>query len=232
MPAKIRVAIADDHQTIIDGYSFRISRADDIEIVGTASFGEDIEPMLKQHPADVLLLDIQMPTSATNNNTYPILHIIHKLLDTHENLAICVISMHNQHTLIRAVLDEGASGYILKDDQATLTELVSVVRTLVRGGFHLSQSVYQIINQRKSDESNLPISNRQLEVLSLCAAYPDSSCSELAAKLCIEPSTLRTTLSNIYLKLGVRTRLAAVEKARRMQILVQPGLDPSLFANL
>ena len=232
MLKKIRVAIADDHQTIIDGYSFRLGRLDDIEIVATALFGDDIELVINQFKPHVLLLDVQMPTSAENNNPFPILHLIPKLLRSHPDLSICVISMHNQETLIRAVMDTGASGYVLKDDQATLTELASVVRTLARGGVHLSHRAYEIIARRKNDDINLPLSNRQLEALSLCSAYPDATLSELAENMCIEPSTMRTMLSNTYLKLGVRTRAAAVEKARRLQVLVQPDPNPGLISHL
>ena len=117
-------------------------------------------------------------------------------------------------------MDAGASGYLLKEDQSAITELASIVRTLARGGVYLSQQAFQIISNHKNDDMHLPLTSRQVEAISLCAAYPDSSTTDLAIKMSIESSTMRTMLSNAYLKLGVRTRAAAVDKARRSHLLI------------
>ena len=64
MPAeKVRVAILDDHQSIIDGYIYRLSSTPEIEVVATANYGEELEPVLAKYPADVLLLDLSVRTS-------------------------------------------------------------------------------------------------------------------------------------------------------------------------
>ena len=117
MVKSIRVAILDDHQGMIDGYRFRLKDTPDIQYIGAAMHGEDLEPMLAQNPVDVLLLDVQVPTSLQNPNPYPILHLIPKLLQMYPHLTVLAISMHTQQTMINAVMDAGASGYILKDDQ-------------------------------------------------------------------------------------------------------------------
>jgi two-component system, NarL family, nitrate/nitrite response regulator NarL len=65
MDQPIRVAILDDHQAIIDGYLFRLANAADIQVAATLSYGEDLEPALEKEPVDVLILDVQVPTSAT-----------------------------------------------------------------------------------------------------------------------------------------------------------------------
>ena len=63
MVSKIRVAILDDHQSIIDGFTYRLSMDPDIQIVSTALYGEDLEPMIADNPVDVLLLDVSVPNS-------------------------------------------------------------------------------------------------------------------------------------------------------------------------
>src|SRR5689334_10653392 len=127
MPKKIKVAILDDHQSIIDGYLYRLREAPKIEVSGTLAFGSELEPWLAEHPADVMLLDVNVPAAPGNSNPYPILHVIPELLQTYPNLIILVISMHLERALIQAVMEAGASGYILKDDSASLRELGSIV---------------------------------------------------------------------------------------------------------
>src|SRR5512133_2283835 len=127
MTEKTCVTILDDHQSIIDGYVFRLSANPQIDIAVAINFGEELEPALAAHPTDVLLLDVNVPDSADNPNQYPILHAIPKLLQTYAGLSILVISMYAERGLIRAVMEAGASGYILKDDQATARDLASVV---------------------------------------------------------------------------------------------------------
>jgi len=219
MMEKIRVIILDDHQGIVDGYMFRLSSAPDIEVVATASYGEDLEPTLAQHATDVLLLDVQVPTSLENRSPYPILHLIPKLLQRHPGLSILVISMYSQRTLIQAVMEAGASGYVLKDDQSSIFELAAVIRMVANGGIHLSQAAFQQLRNRQDGELEQPLSSRQLEALSLCAAYPGASTAELAEKMHIASSSLRNLLSGAYLKLDVRTRPAAVAKARQIGLL-------------
>jgi len=219
MTEKIHVVILEDHQGIIDGYYFRLSNVEDIEVVATIGYGEDLEPVLARHPADLLLLDVTVPTSAENRNPYPILFVIPKLLKLYPNLTVLVVTMHNQSTLIRAIMEAGATGYVLKDDQASIKELPSIIRMLVAGGIHLSQSVYQLVMNPQGPILDQPLNARQLEALSLSASYPNSSTAELADRMNIEGSTLRNLLSGAYLKLGVRTRAAAIAKARQLELI-------------
>jgi DNA-binding NarL/FixJ family response regulator len=185
MKTKIQVIIMDDHQSI------------------------------EEHPVDVLILDVEVPASATNSNPYAILHTIPKLLQQYPNLAILVISMHNEPGLIRAIVEAGAVGYILKSDSSKIQELGKWILSLVNGEPCFSDKVLRVFPGRLHE----PFTPRQLEALSLCAAYPNSKTAELAAKMKIANSTLRNLLSTVYLKLGVQTRAAAIAKARQMGII-------------
>jgi len=216
MNHKIKVAMLDDHQSILDGYLHRLSHLPEIEIVATAAFGAEMESLLEEHAIDVLLLDVAVPIAPNDPNPYPILHIIPKLLQRYPALHVLVISMHNRHTLIKAVMEAGASGYILKDDRETIQQLGAVIRTVANGGIHFSQQAYR---QLKKPHEDAELTARQLEALSLCAAYPDISTAELAQRLTIAHSTLRNLLSGAYTKLEVRTRTAAIGKARRLGLI-------------
>ncbi|HEU0292464.1 MAG TPA: response regulator transcription factor [Anaerolineales bacterium] len=214
----IRVMILDDHQTIIDGYRFRLGNSSRVEVVAAISYGEALQATLEKYPTDVLLLDVTVPVSADNPNPYPILHVIPALLQQYPDLTILVISMHVQRSLIRAVMEAGASGYILKDDQATLRDLENVVVSVSSGGIYLSRQANDALLSSAVKEETL-LSKRQLEALSLCLSYPDYSTAELAQKMSISHSTVRNLLSGAYLKLGVRSRLAGVDKARQLGLI-------------
>ncbi len=217
MSPKIRVTILDDHQGIIDGYLYRLNKNPEIEVVTTANFGKDIEPLLTRHPTDVLILDVQVPTSPDNLNPYPILHLIPRVLQKYPDLSILIISMHNQPSLIKAVMEAGASGYIFKDDRETVQNLGSVIEVVDQGGIHLSQQAYQQLFKKIPKESTP--TRRQLEALSLCASHPDATTAELANRLGIANSTMRNLLSEAYLRLNVRSRTSAIAKARQLGLI-------------
>jgi DNA-binding NarL/FixJ family response regulator len=222
---KVRVAILDDHQSIIDGYIYRLSSTPEIQVVSTVTYGEELEHLLAKHPVDVLLLDLSVRTSAENPNPFPILHIIPKLLQKHSNLSILVISMFAEPGLMRSLIEAGASGYILKDDQAAFRDLGNVVRSIASGGIYFSKKAHTLYMQTDAVTGNEILTPRQLEVLSLCAAYPDASTADLAEMMSISNSTVRNLLSSVYLRLGVHSRTAAVEKARETG-LVTPRPPP------
>ena len=225
MENKISVTILDDHQSIVDGYLFRLSKFPQIEIVDTLRYGEDLEGALKKQVPDVLILDVNVNVSAENSNNYPIFHVIPDLLQRYPDLAILVISMHNDRSIIRAVMEGGASGYILKDDRRTISELGSVILSIVGGGIYLSEKVRNLYIKNRSAASEEPLTGRQMEALSLCAAYPDHTTERLAQIMNVANSTVRNLLSGAYLRLGVNSRAAAIAKARQLG-LIPPDSPP------
>jgi DNA-binding NarL/FixJ family response regulator len=224
MNENIEVLIMDDHQGIVDGYRYRLTMVPNINVVDTLSYGDQLEPALSENPVDVLILDVEVPISQNNLNSYPILHTIPKLLEQYPGLMILVISVHNEPGLIRAVVDAGATGYILKSDSQRIQELGKWVFRLVNGELCFSERALEALVGRKDG----PFTPRQLEALSLCAAYPNSKTAELARKMKIADSTLRNLLSTIYFKLDVQTRAAAIAKARQMGILTPGSAAPPL----
>lgn len=224
MTDKIRVVILDDHQSIVDGYLFRLGNVPQIEVAATLSFGEEIEPALAKFPVDVLLLDVTVPISPNDLNPYPILHIIPKLLQRYPNLTILVISMHAERSLIRAVMESGASGYILKDDTRAILELPNIIRSIASGGVYLSEKARKAVIHDKDALDENPLTDRQLEAISLCMAYPDATTFELAQKMQVSNSTVRNLLSGAYLRMGVHTRAAAIAKVQRLGITVPDSM--------
>ena len=228
MAKTIRVTILDDHQSVVDGYLYRLGGIPEVEVVATIMFGEELEPTLEEHPTDVLLLDVNVPTAPDNANPYPILHFIPKLLQAYPNLNVLVISMYAERGLIRSVMEAGASGYILKDDQSAIRDLGNVVLSVAGGGIYFSQKAHQLYAQYLSKNSRELLSARQLEALSLCAAYPNGTTADLAQQMSIGHSTVRNLLSVAYLKLDVRSRAAAIVKARQLGLITPEPPTPSM----
>ena len=226
MTKKTRVTILDDHQSIIDGYVFRLSANPQIEIAAIINFGEELEPTLAGRPTDVLLLDVNIPASAENPNPYPILHAIPRLLQTYAGLNILVISMYAERGLIRAVMEAGSSGYVLKDDQATARDLGNVVLSIAEGGIYFSQKTHQLYRTHLIKENDL-LTTRQLEALSLCGAYPNHTTAELACRMSISNSAVRNLLFSAYIKLSVNNRAAAIARARQLGLITPiPSSSP------
>ena len=214
----IRVAILDDHQAVIDGYLFRLSSDADMIVTAQLVFGEDVEPALLEQPADVIILDVSVPTSAVNPNPYPILYLINRLVEKYPELSILIISMHSQRTFMHQLLEAGANGYILKDDRSAMMDLPTIIRLVHNGGVSFSQKIAGFFKTQPGDNEHL-LTPRQLEVLSYCAAYPEISTGQIAQNLNISPSTVRNLLSNAYIRLEVPNRAAAIAKARQMDLL-------------
>jgi len=217
MSIKVRVAILEDHQSIIDGYTYRLGMSADIQIVGTSLFGYELEPMLAQHQVDVLLMDLSVPISPDNHNIFPIRHELSKILIKYPELKVIVISVFDQKALVSAMVEMGVQGYIVKDDQNSIKNLPRIVKIIADGGMYLSADL-QTFGQLKEQEQ--PLTPRQIEVLSLCIAYPDSPTMVLAQKMEIASSTFRNLLSDAYRRLGVRTRSAAVARVQERGLIL------------
>jgi len=217
MSKKVRVVVLDDRQIVLDGYLYRLGKIRQIAVVDAIRFADRIEPCLRKHPTDVLLLDVSAPLALDDPTPLPIQYVIPNLLEKFPGLIILAMGMYSQRALVPAVLEAGACGFLLKDDQDTIENLGEVIVASMRGHVVVSERIRQYLV--KSAEDDRALSPRQLEALSLAASYPNSTTAELARKMEIADSSIRNLLSSAYMKLGVGTRAAAITKARQMGIL-------------
>ncbi len=209
----VHVAIMDDHQSILDGFQYRLMHTKDIKVVASASYGEDLLPMLRNNQVDVLLLDLSVPTSIENGNQFPMIFALKTLQVDFPALKVIVISNFKEKALVKSAIDRGVRGYIYKDDQASIKQLARIVMIVAAGGNYFSAGVYSELSE---ESSKIDLTPRQKEVLEVASAFPDDSTDELARRLNISGSTLRNILSTSYARLGVHNRNAAIDKVRRM----------------
>ena len=225
MSATIKVAILEDHQSIIDGYLYRLNESKDIEVVGTAYYGEDLDQMLGNQPVDVLIMDINVPSRRDNPNPFPALHVIPRIIQDYPEMGILVISILTQQTLIQALVEMGVSGYIFKQDSESIRQLPRIVSMIAKHGIYFSEEAFNKLRMDKGGEISQTLTARQLEALSLCAAYPNLSTAEIAGKMKVANSTLRNLLSGAYLRLNVRTRIAAITRLQQLGLIVKSSPD-------
>jgi len=215
----VHVAILDDHQSIIDGYTFRLNNTPGIELVATALYGDELYSMLRKQPVEVLLIDLSVQTSAQDQTPYPVLRTIPQVLQEYPNLKVLVVSMYAGPGLMRTIMEAGVSGYITKDDHEALRNLGKIVLAAAGGDIYFSQEAYRIYRQYEKIRTGDMLTPRQIEALSLCALHPGLSTAELAGVLAVSNSTARNLLSSAYLRLGVHSRVAAIEKARELGLI-------------
>lgn len=216
MENTVRVAILDDHQSILDGFQYRLMHAKDIEVVASSAFGEELFPMIRNNQVDVLLLDLSVPTSHENRNQFPMIFALRTLLDEFPELKVIIISNFKEKALVKNAIERGVRGYIYKDDHASIQQLARIVMIVSAGGNYFSSGAYFDLSE---ENSKLNLTPRQKEVLEVASAYPDDSTDDLARRLNISGSTLRNILSGAYTRLGVHTRSAAIDRVRQMGII-------------
>ena len=216
---RIRVSILDDHQSIIDGYTYRINSTPGIELVATALYGEELQQMLHEYTVDVLIIDLSVQTSANDQTPFPVLRTIPQLLQEYPDLKVLVVSMHAGPGLMRTITETGVSGYITKDDHEALKKLGKIVLSVADGDIYFSQEAYRLYREYEKIRAGELLTPRQVEAISLCALYPDLRTAELAEILAVSNSTARNLLSSAYLRLGVHSRTAAIEKARELGLI-------------
>ncbi|MBI3158350.1 MAG: response regulator transcription factor [Chloroflexi bacterium] len=226
MNAAITVAILDDHQIAVDGSLFRLSHSPNIRVVKTAAFWSEMDAFLQEEDVDVLILDVGVPSSAEDPTYYPIRNVVTDLLAAKPEMAILVISMYAQRPLIQAVMQAGASGYLLKDDVDAILNLASIVETIAGKDVYYSPKTLEVLRKKQGDDVKL--TNSEQEVLFSLASHPNLTTSQLAKLRNIAPSTFRNHLSAAYVKLNVNNRVAAIERARQLGLLPKDMPPPKV----
>ncbi len=213
--APIRLVIADDHPVVRDGLSGMFASDPGFEVLGEAADGAEAIRLAQALRPDVILMDLRMP--GMDGVT-----AITELARLGSAARVLVLTTYDTDTYVLPAIEAGATGYLLKD--APRAELLRAVRAAAGGQAVLSPSVATRLMSRVRTPTPGPLSQRELEVLELVAAGTTNR--EAAARLFISEATVKTHLLNIYAKLGVGDRAAAVAEAFNRGLFIAGNTDP------
>jgi DNA-binding NarL/FixJ family response regulator len=184
------------------------------EVLGEAGDGAEAIRLAQVLTPDVILMDLRMPGMDG-------LTAITELARKGITARVLVLTTYDTDSYVLPAIEAGATGYLLKD--APRAELLRAVRAAAQGQAVLSPSVATRLMSRVREPETKTLSRRELEILRLVAAGTTNR--DAAAKLLISEATVKTHLLNIYAKLGVSDRAAAVAEAFNLGLLTPDTPD-------
>jgi two-component system, NarL family, nitrate/nitrite response regulator NarL len=209
--ARVRVFVADDHPLYRDGITRAIRDRPDLELVGQTGDGRDALAQIQELQPDVAVIDINLPSLSG-------IRIVTALTDAASPTHVLVLTAYTDSALAYDAIAAGARGYVLKDvDRRTICDAIArVARGKTAFSSNLHDGLAEQIRAHRFDPRP-KLTPREREILTLAAE--GRSGPEIARKLFLSPATVKTHLANIYEKLEVSDRAAAVAKALRTGVL-------------
>ena len=206
----IRVMLVDDHTMVRRGLATFLKIFDDLQLVGEAESGEAAIQLCAEVLPDVILMDMVLPMMDGAAATRAI-------RQQFPQVQIIVLTSFKEGELIRNALEAGAIGYLLKDVSAD--ELVGAIRAAQAGRATLSPEAAQALVETANHPPppGLDLTEREREVLTLMIEGLNNT--QIAGRLTVSPSTIKSHVSNILSKLGVASRTEAVTLALRNHII-------------
>lgn len=190
----IRLAIAEDHQSLIDGIKLLLEYEDNITIVGTANNGEELLDIVRLKQPNVVITDIRMPKMDGITATK---HIKKEFPHT----KVLAFTMFDQTEAIEQMMDAGASGYILKN--SSLKEVLNAIVSVYEGNTYFDANINtNALQVDSSTKKKGLLTNRQIEILELVAQGKTSR--EIATQLFIGIRTVETHRKNMIRILGLQ----------------------------
>jgi len=205
---KIRLLIVDDHPVVRDGLHGMLDGQPDFEVVGEAGDGSEAVNLTETLKPDIVLMDLRMPVMDG-------VAALGEIKAHSPQVQVLVLTTYDSDADILPAIEAGAAGYLLKD--SSRQELYDGIRAAARGETVLAPAVAARLVGKMRAPAEEQLSGREVEVLQLVAE--GKSNGEIAAQLHISQATVKSHLVNIFGKLGVSDRTAAVTAALRKGIL-------------
>lgn len=205
---KLRILLAEDHETIRDGLKLLVNSQPDMEVVGAAANGRVAVQLAQQLVPDVVVMDVSMPE--LNG-----LQATKKLKEKFPQMKILPLTRHTDDGYLQQLLLAGASGYVLK--QSKSVELLRAIRAVALGQTYLDPAIAEkAVNPIRSRATRgLPpdanLTDREAEVLRLIAWGHINK--EVAARLNVSVKTVEVHKANAMRKMGMKSRVDVVRYA-------------------
>ena len=206
----IRVMIVDDYPMVRRGLAMFLKSYDDLQLAGEAENGEAAVQLCSEIMPDVILMDMVLPVmdGATATRT---------IRQQNPQIQVIALTSFKEGELIKNALEAGAIGYLLKDVSAD--DLAQAIRAAHTGRATLSPEAAQALVETANQPPvpGLDLTDREREVLALMIEGLNNT--QIAGKLSVSPSTIKSHVSNILSKLAVASRTEAVTLALRNHII-------------
>jgi DNA-binding NarL/FixJ family response regulator len=200
----IRVLIVDDHAVVRRGLEQLLASAADLDVVGSASDGEEAVLLASERAPDVILMDLSMPLLDGIEAT-------RRIVAARPDVHVIVLTSFDDQRRILDALGAGATGYLLKD--AEPDDVLGAIRTAVEGGSPLDPRAARVlVDARREQEPSRTLSPREEEVLRLVATGLANK--QIARRLGIAERTVKAHLTSVFQQLGVSDRTQAALWAR------------------
>lgn len=203
---KTSLFIVDDHYMVIEGIRSLLQNEKDIDWLGHATNGKSCLAFLEKQQPDVILMDINLPDV---NGT----DLCSEVKRRYPSIFVLGLSTYNQHAVINNMIDNGASGYLLKN--ATKEELLLAIATVMRGKKYLSMEASMSLKDKPGEKP--VISRREKEVLVLIADGLTNN--EIAEKLFISVPTVNTHRKSLLAKFKAKNVASMVRMAVQMGVI-------------
>lgn len=192
---------------VIEGIRSLLQNEKDIEWMGHASNADSCMAFLKNQQPDVILMDINMPGKSG-------IDLCKEVKEKYPGTFVIGLSTFNQQSFIHKMMENGASGYVLKN--ATQAELMDAITTVAKGRTYLSDEVAAVL--KNTDNTNIPvITRREKEVLELIAEGLTNA--EIATKLFISNTTVDTHRKNLLVKFQTKNTASLVKTAMQLHLI-------------
>ncbi len=203
---KTSVFIVDDHYMVIEGIRSLLLHEKNIDWMGHATNAASCLSFLKQQQPDIILMDVNLPDSSG-------IELCKAVRQQYPSVFVLGLSTFNQQAVIRNMLDNGASGYVLKN--ATKSELLEAIDAVMKGKSYLSFEAALSMKERAAEAPM--ITRREKEILQLIAEGLTNA--EIASKLFISIPTVSTHRKSLLEKFGAKNTAILIGKAIKQQMI-------------
>ena len=224
-PKPVRVLLADDQRLVRESLGTLLGLLPGIDLVASASDGEEALTLAEEHGPDVVLMDLRMPRLDGIEAT-------RRLHERRPEVRVIALTTYADDESVLGALRAGARGYLTKD--ASSEDIRNAILTVAKGEAALDPSVQhhvvaalaggdQAVHPDAAEESKLPddLTPREAEVLALIAEGLTNA--EIAERLFVSPTTVKSHINHLFTKAGLRDRAQAVNYAYRTGIAIPPG---------
>jgi DNA-binding NarL/FixJ family response regulator len=222
----VRVVLADDQRLVRESLATLLGLLDGIELLATASDGEEALALTAEHAPDVVLMDLRMPRMGGIEATS-------RLRESHPEVRVIALTTYADDESVLGALRAGARGYLTKD--ASSQDIRAAILTVAAGDAALDPAVqHHVVAALAADGAGatatttapgapeLPddLTPREAEVLALIAEGLTNA--EIAERLVVSPTTIKSHINHLFAKAGLRDRTQAVNYAYRTGIAIPP----------